>query len=71
MLQTKIVQIKFPTKTQQMHISIFPRSGIRELQGQPFLKYYNVLEWESKRTLGLNIAKNTDYINFCLNHFLK
>ncbi len=27
-----------------------------------FLKYYNALEWESRFTLGLNGAKNIDYI---------
>ncbi len=28
----------------------------------PCLKYYNTLEWESRFTLGLNAAKNVDYI---------
>ncbi len=45
-----------------MHISISLRSRARWLQILPFLKYFNVLEWESRFTLGLNAAKNTDYI---------
>ncbi len=45
-----------------MHISISPGSGAWDLQRLPFLKYYNVLEWESRFTFGLNAAKNTDYI---------
>ncbi len=32
------------------------------LQRLPYLKYYNVLKWESKFTFGLNTAKNTHYI---------
>ncbi len=27
-----------------------------------FLKFYNVLEWESRFTLGRDATKNTDYI---------
>ncbi len=49
-----------------MHISISPRSGARGLQKLSFLKYYNVLEWESGFTLGLNAAENTDYIKMSL-----
>ncbi len=46
-------------------MSISPRppgSGAQELQRLTCLKYYNVLKWESRFTLGLNAAKNTDYI---------
>ncbi len=35
-----------------------------ELEGfidLPFLNYYNAWVWESRFTLGLNFAKNTDY----------
>ncbi len=32
--------------------------------------YYNVLKGESRFTFGLNAAKDTDCINFCLKHFL-
>ncbi len=39
-------------------MSISPRG----LQSLPFLKYCNVLERESKFTLGLTAVKNTDYI---------
>ncbi len=38
------------------------RSGTRELERLPFLKYYNALKQESRFTLGLNAAKNTHYI---------
>ncbi len=51
-------------------MSLSPASGARGLQKLPWLKYYNVLKWKSRFTLVLNGAKNTDYINFCLKHFL-
>ncbi len=41
-------------------MSISPRSEGGWLQRLPFLKYYNVLAWEGRFTLGLNAAKNTD-----------
>ncbi len=42
------------------------QSRARWLQRLQILKYYNVLEQESRFTLGLNAAKNTDYIKKCL-----
>ncbi len=30
------------------------------------LKYLYVLKWESRFNLGLNTAKVTNYVNFCL-----
>ncbi len=45
-----------------MNISISLRNGANGLQILPFLKYYNVLEWESRFTLGLNAAENIDYL---------
>ncbi len=45
-----------------MHMSFTPRSRGRGVQRLPFLKCYDVLEWESRFTLGLNNEKNTDYI---------
>ncbi len=41
---------------------ISPRSGARWLQRLTFLKHYNVLKRESRFTLVLNAAKNTNYI---------
>ncbi len=35
---------------------------VRDLTVFLFLKYYNVREWESRFTLGLNAAKNTENI---------
>ncbi len=32
------------------------------LQRLPFLKYFNVLEWEGRFTLGLNAEENTNYL---------
>ncbi len=58
-------KLNFLKKPQWMHIFISPRSGARGLQTLPCLKYYNVLQWESKFTLWLNGAKNTDYIKNC------
>ncbi len=45
-----------------MHLYISPRSGARGYQKLQFLKYYNVLEWESGFTLGMDAANNTNYI---------
>ncbi len=59
MMQT-LFRIKFPTK-KSTHISISLRSGAWKLQRLPYLKY-NVLEWESRFTSGLNAAESTDYI---------
>ncbi len=55
-------ELNFPQKTQWNHVSISGRSGAKGLQGLPFWKYYNALEWESRFTLGLNVASNTDLI---------
>ncbi len=46
-------------------MSISPQSEARGLERLPFLKYYYVLKWESKFTLGLNTVKNTYYIKKC------
>ncbi len=55
-------ELNFLRKSQQVHTSISPRSVARGLQRLPFLRYYNVLKWGSRFTLGLNAAKITDYI---------
>ncbi len=62
----KLFRIKFPSKNVWVHISISPRSGAMGLQRLPFLKYYNVLEWEKRFILWLNGAKNTYDIKKCL-----
>ncbi len=54
--------MKFPTNKLETHLSIFPGSAARELQRLIYLKYCYVLKWESRFTIGLNAAKNTDYI---------
>ncbi len=43
-------------------MSIFPRSGARVLKGLKWLKYYNLQKRQITFTLGLNAAKNTDYM---------
>ncbi len=45
-------------------MSISTRSGARGLQKLPCFKYYNVLKWESRFTLGYAV-KITDYIEKC------
>ncbi len=62
----KLFRIKFPTKNLvNACISISPRSGAKGFERLPFLKYYDVMEWESRFTLGLNPGKNADYIKKC------
>ncbi len=53
-----LFSIKFPTK-KSVVAYVYP--GVKGLQRLPCLKYYNVLKRESRFTLGLNAAKNTDY----------
>ncbi len=48
-----------------MLMYISPRSGAMGLQRLPCSKYYNVLKWESRFTLGHNAAKNMDYMKKC------
>ncbi len=43
-------------------MSISSQSGAEVFGGLSCLKYYNVLKWENSLTLGLNAAKNTDYM---------
>ncbi len=43
-------------------MSIFACSGTMRAERLPCLKYYNVLKWENRLTLGLNTAKNTNYM---------
>ncbi len=50
-------------------MSISSRSGARVSKIVMF-KILFVLKQESGFTLGLNTVENTDYINFCWNHFL-
>ncbi len=59
----KLFIIEFPTKkTQGTHISIYLRSGaLEDPKDLPFLRY-NAQEWEYILTLGLNTAKDIDYI---------
>ncbi len=43
------LELNFLQKTQWVHMSISSSSGARGLERLPFFKYYNVLEWESRR----------------------
>ncbi len=43
-------------------MSISPHSGARWIQRLPCLKYFNVLKRKNRLTLGLNAAKNNDYM---------
>ncbi len=49
-------------KSHRVHMSISPRSGARLLERLMWLKYYNVQKRQIIFTLGLNAAKNTDFI---------
>ncbi len=40
-------ELNFVQKSQWAHMSISPKSGASWLERLPFLKYYNVLKWES------------------------
>ncbi len=57
----KLFRIKFPKKNSVEAYLYLPQEEARGLQKWPFLKY-NMQEWESKFTLELTTAKNTDYI---------
>ncbi len=50
-------ELNFLQKTQQVHMSIFPRSRARGVGRLPYFKYYNVLKWESRFTIGVSTAK--------------
>ncbi len=58
-------ELNFLQNIYRTYIFISPRSGARGLQRLPFLKYNNILEWESWLSLGLNVAKSTDCIEKC------
>ncbi len=55
-------ELNFLKETQWTCVSISPRCGAGRLQRLPLLKYYDVLEWESRFALQLNTKKSTDYI---------
>ncbi len=61
--------LNFLQKSQYMNMSISFRSGARGHRRSPYMKYYNVVPWENRFPLGLNSAKNTDYIKMFM--FLK
>ncbi len=56
------LELNFLQKTQYAHMSISPRRGDKGLQKLICLKYFNVLKWKSRCTVGLNAAENTNYI---------
>ncbi len=64
-LNKNCLEWNFQQKTPWTQFSIPPRSGVKGLQRLQVLKYYEVLEWESWLTLGLNSAKSTDCIEKC------
>ncbi len=49
-------------KSQRAHMPIFHRSGAKGLQRLICFKYFIVLKWESRCTLGVDAAEITDYI---------
>ncbi len=51
------LELNFLHKTQWNHMSLSSRSGARGLERLPWLKYYNVMKWESRFTLRLNTAQ--------------
>ncbi len=59
-----MLEIKFSTKNLMDAYVYSPLTamGVRELQRLPRLKYYYVPKRESRFTLGLNAAKNSEYI---------
>ncbi len=67
-LLQKFLSVKFHTKKSvDLHVYLSHWSGARGHQRLPTLKYYNLLKWESRFTLGINIVKNTNYIRKRLN----
>ncbi len=46
-------------------MSISPRSGAMGLEKLICFKYYIVLKWKNRFTLGLNVANNKHYIQKC------
>ncbi len=54
--------LNFIQKSQRADMSIFHRSGGTGPRRLSYMKYFNVLQWESRFPFGLNSAKNTDYI---------
>ncbi len=63
MVQTKVVQNLIFNKKLGRSISLStPEVELEGSKDLTILKCYNTPEWESKFTLGLNAAKNTDYI---------
>ncbi len=68
-LNESCAKLNFLQKTQWKHNSIYSWNGTRGLQKCAVFEIltYNTLEWESRFTLGLNPAKNIDYIENCSN----
>ncbi len=58
----QLSKIRFLTKNSSDAYLHYLQKWSQGLQRLPFLKYYNVLEWENRFTLGLNTAKNANYI---------
>ncbi len=53
------LKLNIVRKCSQMHVSIRPWSGARELEGLIQLKYYVVVKRQITINLGLNATKNT------------
>ncbi len=45
-----------------MSISVFLLMELDGSEDLPFFKYYNTVDWKSRFALGVNAAKNTNYI---------
>ncbi len=61
-LSKNFLELNCPQKNHWAHVSIFPRSGATRLERLIWLKYYNVQKRQIIFTLGLNAAKNTDFM---------
>ncbi len=65
MLQIKVVELGISNKKVSGCIRLSPLEVELGLQRLPSSKYYNVPKWENRFTLGLDAAKNAQYIQKC------
>ncbi len=57
----KLLRIKFPTNNLLDAYLYLPQEWSSGFQRFPFLKCYDVLEYESRFTIRMDVTKNTDY----------
>ncbi len=61
-LMWKLLKIEFPTKNSAGTACLSPPVWGKGARKIACLKYYNVLKRENRLTVGLNVAKNDDYM---------